>query len=747
MADNDDHTRTSLTLVNGALIEHYRIVEKIGAGGMGEVYLAEDTKLSRKVALKFLPYHFVADSGLRARFVREAQAAAKLDHPNIITVYEVSESEGRPFIAMQFIDGRQLTAISQDMTLTTEQALKIMGQICSGLGAAHQAGIIHRDIKSANIIIDKELRPKILDFGLAAMQGSEMITRAGSTLGTVTYMSPEQAQGREIDHRSDLFSLGIVMYELLAGRTPFKRANDAATLHAIISDSPEPLARYKSDIPDGVQRIVSKALAKSVDERYQTAADISADLNVVIRALTQGERATTGNVAVARPSIAVLPLANMSRDEENEFFADGLTEELLNMLAKNPGLRVTGRTSSFAFKGKQEDLRSIGQKLGVGTILEGSVRKAGNRVRITTQLVNVADGFHLWSETYDRVLDDIFAVQDDIAKAVSTAMHVTLVGVNEVKKPVNPESYSLILRAHHSHLQMNKEGLQMAVDLYKKAIEIDPENAKAWAGLSSVYGVRVSYGHGDYAVEFPLAKKAAERALALDDSLAQAHETMSFVYAALELRMSEGRPHMLRAFELAPNDSAIVSSMALWEMLYGNFDRAIKLSRRSIELDPLNPWSRRELGRVLTIAGHLGEAHETMLRAQEMSPDMTTIHLGFCYISLLEGKFEEALSQISREKIAGYRLHGEAMALFSLGRIEDSNRQLESLIAEGENWAFQVAGTCAWHGEIDKAFEWLERAYDVRDAGIPLTKIHPLLKSLHPDPRWEPFLSKIGLAD
>ncbi len=560
-------------------------------------------------------------------------------------------------------------------------------------------------------------------------------------------MSPEQAQGREIDHRSDLFSLGIVMYELLAGRTPFKRASDAATLHAIISDSPEPLARYKSDIPDGVQRIVSKALAKNVDERYQSAADISADLNVVIRALTPGERNTTGNVAVARPSIAVLPLANMSRDEDNEFFADGLTEELLNVLAKNPGLRVTGRTSSFAFKGKQEDLRSIGQKLGVGTILEGSVRKAGNRVRITAQLVNVADGFHLWSETYDRVLDDIFAVQDDIAKAVSTALHVTLVGVSGVKKAINPESYALILRAHQSQLQMSKESLQMALVLYRKAIEIDPENARAWAGIGSVYGNRVAYGYAEYSEEYPLAKEAAERALALDDTLPQAHENMAFLYGALELRVTDGCPHIHRAFELAPNDSDTVANMALWEMIYCNFDRAIKLSRRSIELDPLNPQAVRALGRILTYTGQLVEARETILRVQEMSPDMTTTHLELCYISLLEGKFEEALDHIAREKTLGYRLHGESMALFSLGRIEESNRQLDALIAEGDSWAVQVAATSVWRGEIDRAFEWLERGYAARDAGIPITKSHPLMKSLRSDPRWQPFLGKIGLAD
>lgn len=446
-SNGDDNTRTHVILTSGTMVDHYRIADKIGAGGMGEVYLAEDTRLNRRVALKFLPAHLAEDADVRARFTREAQAAAKLDHPSIVTIHEVGEHLGRPFFAMQYIDGKTLHEHSQNQSLPVAQIVQLISQVSDGLAKAHTAGVTHRDIKSANIIVDGDLRPKILDFGLATIQGGEMLTKVGSTLGTVAYMSPEQATGREVDHRSDLFSLGVVLYELIAGRTPFKRNNDAATLHAIVSETPEPLARYKSDVAPELQRIVSKTLAKNPAERYQSASDLSADLKTVLRAAETGEYRTTGKVALSRPSIAVLPFTNMSADPENEYFSDGLTEELLNVLAKNSELKVTGRTSSFAFKGKQEDLRGIGQKLGVETLLEGSVRKSGNRVRITAQLVSVADGFHLWSETYDRVLDDIFAVQDDIAKAVSKAMHVTLVGVVEEKRTVNPESYALILRS------------------------------------------------------------------------------------------------------------------------------------------------------------------------------------------------------------------------------------------------------------------------------------------------------------
>ncbi len=743
----DDQTRSHLILSKGSIVNQYRIIDKIGAGGMGEVFLADDTKLGRRVALKFLPAHQAEDVAIRARFTREAQAAAKLDHPNIVTIHEVSEFNGRPFFAMQYVDGKTLSHYAQETALPVPKVLSLMAQLCDGLASAHSAGVTHRDIKSANIIVDKDLRPKILDFGLATFGGGDGLTKADSTLGTVAYMSPEQAQGREMDKRSDLFSLGVVMYELLAGQNPFKRNSDAATLHAIVSEQAEPLTRYKSDLSPEFQRIISKALAKNPSERYQSADDLAVDMRTLSRLLDSGDHTASGRVATSKPSIAVLPFANMSADPENEYFSDGLSEELLNVLAKNPELKVTGRTSSFAFKGKKEDLREIGQKLGVGTLLEGSVRRAGNRVRITAQLVNVTDGFHLWSETYDRVIDDIFAVQDEIAKAVSSALHVTLVGVTEQKQAINPESYSLTLRAHQSQLQMNKESLGMAVELYKRAIDIDPNNARAWAGLSIVYGNRVAYGHTEHHDEHPLARASAERALELDDMLPEAHQSMAFVFGALELQIRDSLHEVRRAYELAPNDSTIVSHMAIWEMIFGNFDEAIALSKKSVELDPLNPWSLRELGRILLFAGRLDEANKILRRALGMSPDMTTAHLGLAMGALLKGNPEEALREIEAEKSTGYRYFGQALVLYALGRESDSDQQLAALTAEGESWGFQIAMVHAYRGESDKAFEWLERAYAARDAGTPLAKAQPFLKNLHSDPRWPVFLKKIGLAD
>ena len=565
MSSSDNPTRPYVFPDPGVTVAHYRLLERLGAGGMGEVHLAQDTKLDRRVALKFLAPALADDADLRARFLREARAAARLDHPNVVTIHEVGEADGRPYIAMQYVEGRSLSELAAAEALPLPRILKVVAGICDGLGRAHAAGITHRDVKPANVIVDAGMRPVLLDFGLARFSGGDKLTKSGSTVGTVAYMSPEQARGGDVDPRSDLFSVGVVLYELLAGRSPFRRDHDAATITAILGEAPEPLARYKAGLPDGLSAVVSKCLAKDPGERYQSAADLAADLRRIERTVAAAAGAAAakwdaGSAAPAdMPSVAVLPFDNMSADAENEYFADGLTEELLNVLAKNPGLKVTGRISSFAFKGKQEDLRSIGQKLGVSTLLEGSVRKAGNRVRITAQLVSAADGFHLWSETYDRVLDDVFAVQDDIAGAVGEALHVKLLGTTKKKDAAKGDAdfYALLLRANHAAQQFTKASLEAAVAMYREAIERAPDSARAWAGMARCFVVQAAHGHED-AVKFAVeAKRAAQRAMELDDGLMESHEVLGMVLVAFDFRFREGAAAFRRALECAPMFAAI----------------------------------------------------------------------------------------------------------------------------------------------------------------------------------------------
>ena len=420
---------------------------------------------------------------------------------------------------------------------------------------------------------------------------------------------------------------------------------------------------------------------------------------------------------------------------------------MLNALAKNPELKVSGRTSSFAFKGKKEDLRGIGQKLGVGTLLEGSVRKAGNRVRITAQLVNTVDGFHLWSETYDRVLDDIFAVQDEIAKSVTAAMNVTLLGKTVSKRPPNPESFALVLRANQSAQQMNKSGLGVAINIYQKAIELDPDNARAWAGLARTLAIQVAYGHANYNETYSRSKEAAQKALALDETLPEAHQAMAFILGALEMKFDECGVAYRKAYALAPNDSQIVSSLSIYEGISGRFEKALRLSKLAVELDPLNPETHRYYGNILFWTGQLDKAGDVIKRALEMSPDMAAAHLNLGWVLIFQGKLDEALTEIKMEKLDGYRNCGLAMVYHAMGRKQESDSAFEDLLANGDHWGFQTACVYAYREECDKAFEWLEKSFTLRDAGIPITRVHPCLKNLHSDPRWPEFIKKIGLAD
>jgi len=748
MTDRDaDRTLPSDLSSVDTVVAHYRILKKIGAGGMGEVFLAQDTKLDRRVALKFLPPSLTDDADLRTRFLREARAAAQLDHPNIVTIHEVGEFEGRPYIAMQYVAGRPLSDFSSGDSLPLTQAIRMMCGICEGLAKAHAAKITHRDIKPANILVGEDQRPVLLDFGLASLQGDEKLTRAGSAVGTVAYMSPEQAQGLDVDPRSDLFSCGIVLYELIAGRSPFRRENEAATLSAIVMTEPEPLARYKNDVPAELQRVVSKCLAKNPTERYQSAADLLADLRAIDRALAAGA-SSSSRIAASQPSVAVLPFTNMSADPENEFFSDGLTEELLNVLAKNPGLKVTGRTSSFAFKGKQEDLRGIGQKLGVGALLEGSVRKAGNRLRITAQLVNANDGFHLWSQTYDRVLDDVFALQDEIAHSVAEALHVKLLGKREEPRAINPESYELLLRANRSAAQGSESSLAVSVDLYRRAIDLDPTSARAWAGLAWAYTYQAAFGHHGSETEGVRrdARHAAERALELDDQLPEAHDVMCWIFSAMEFRFAEGAAAARKAYALAPNQPRVLAHLALIEAIHGRFDEALRVSKRAIELDPLDPDVYMQRGRILFWGKRFLEAEETLRRLLELSPGQTSAHSLLSWSLLLQGKTAEALDVMQREESVGYRACGDAVLYHSLGRRQESDRALAKLIECGEQWSFQVACACAWRGEVDQAFESLEKCLAVHDTGLPITGVTPMLRNLHDDPRWKPLLEKIGLV-
>ncbi|UCC45733.1 MAG: protein kinase, partial [Candidatus Zixiibacteriota bacterium] len=667
---DDDKTQSFIALTPGTIVSHYKIVNKIGAGGMGEVYLAEDTKLSRQVALKFLPPHLSQNEGAKARFTREAQAAAMLDHPNIVTVYEVSEYRGRPFFAMQHVEGRSLRDVIKGKEISPDQAINLTIQVCEGLDKAHQSGVTHRDIKPSNIVIDTDGRAKLLDFGLAAIQSADRITKTGSTLGTVGYMSPEQASGRKTDERSDLFSLGVVLYEMITGRRPFKGEDEAATLLAVTQETPQPLARFCADVPDGLQDVVDRALDKDVETRYQNAAGMLADLRRLRRRSADTVEVTRpgkrfGSMAVAivalcavvvvavgyylvnrgemtseqgivqadadrwTDSIAVLPFRDFSPGQDQEYFCDGMTEVLISRLSGIRSLKVISMTSVMRYKTPDRDLRKIGGDLQVRVILEGSIQREDNRIRVTSQLISVADDAHLWSQSYNRELESVFDIQDDISHAIVDAMKIRLVGEDTTvivrRYTENIEAYNLYVRGRHLWNKRTEQDIRKAIEYFEKAIELDPNYALAYAGLADAWVVLPDYsvsGAVTRAEALANAREAAEMAIGLDESLAEAHTSLGLILhndsnlegaereflRAIELNPGYAWAHywysrllgdmgkyrkQLRegdiAFELKPMSIAVVSNRAYVKRQSCEWQEAEELYQRLIEIEP-NRW-------------------------------------------------------------------------------------------------------------------------------------------------------------
>jgi len=517
--------------VIGQTISHYTILEKIGQGGMGVVYKAEDTKLKRTVALKFLPQELTRDPEAQRRFIQEAQAAAALDHHHICTVYEIDEADGRIFIAMAFVAGQSLKEKLEKGPLEVDEAVDIASQAAAGLRAAHDKGIVHRDVKPANIMLTKGGQAKIMDFGLAKLSWGADLTRTAAVMGTAAYMSPEQVRGEPADLRTDIWSLGCTLYEMLTGKMPFEVSESQAVFYAILHSEPPPLRSRREDVPEELARIVAGAMHKDPDGRF-------ADLGQMIQALdslspTRSATARSTLPGEKAPSIAVLPFVNMSADPENEYFSDGLTEELINALTKIKGMRVVARTSSFAFKGEKIDIRDAGRRLNVDTLLEGSVRKAGHRIRITAQLINVADGYHLWSERFDRNLEDVFAIQDEITAEITAKLKATFdiaLPGREKLRAGSVEAYDLYLRGRYCFNLLTPDWVEKTLSFYDQAIEKDPRFAPAYAAKAEAF-IMLATGFDILPSReaIPEAKKAALKALEIDPSLSEAYVSLAAV--------------------------------------------------------------------------------------------------------------------------------------------------------------------------------------------------------------------------
>ncbi len=663
---NDDPTKSFITLTAGEVVSHYKIVEKIGSGGMGEVYLAQDTALSRTVALKFLPTYMCQDKDFRARFAREAQATAKLDHPNIVTVHEVDEFQGRPFFSMAHVEGQSLKEYCDSKELSVEQTLNLAIQICEGLRAAHQGGIIHRDIKPSNILIDLQNRVRIVDFGLATISGSDQLTKTGSTLGTIGYMSPEQVKGTEVDRRSDLFSLGVVLYELITRQNPFRKDTEAATMRAVIEEEAEPLARYKSALPQDLQYIISKALEKDINTRYQNAEGLLSDLVRLKRSLTAttstainipvtlsskfGWKGVIGILAVLaviafiverpweqdsttnhneRVMLAVLPFENLGSPDD-DYFADGITDEITTSLACLSGLGVISRSSAMQYKETEKNLKDIGKELNVDCVLEGTIRwdKSGDssRVRIYPQLIRISDDVHLWAHRYDAVLTNVFDVQSTIAREVAAALDIALLqSEREVlagQSAAAPEAYDYYLRSknYFSITYSHQEDLNIAERMYQKAIELAPEFSPAYSELAQLYTEMYWEGNDETNILLDSARALIDIALKLSPGSPESYQALGWYYYHGLRNFDSALIAFGKVLELQPNNVLAIASIAWVERRQGKWDKATEDMLRAVQLAPRESMFHLELANMYINTRRFQNAIASYTKAIDLEP-------------------------------------------------------------------------------------------------------------------------------
>jgi serine/threonine-protein kinase len=781
-------------------ISHFRITEKLGAGGMGVVYKAVDTRLDRPVALKFLPDNLVKDSQALERFRREARAASALNHPNICTIYDIGEQDGRDFIAMEFIDGRTLRSHIYDRALPVEEILKLGIQIAEALDAAHSEGIIHRDIKPANIFVTRRGQAKILDFGLAKLipkgvgiavtdSGSEVsdsTSIVGIISGTPSYMSPEQIRGDNLDARTDIFSFGLLLYEMATGHQAFGGGTGGVIIEAILTRSPVPARNINPEIPPRLEEIITKALQKDRERRYQHMSEILADLQQLDRGTISGWRPVadapmssasnlqaTGTQRSRNPSsqsgahrteriskiidsLAVLPFENISRDPENEYLSDGIAGSLINTLATVPKLRVMAQSTVFRFKGPRLDPQAVGRELNVRAILTGRIMQSGGSLRIGTELVDVATGSQLWGAQYDRKPGDIFVVQDDISNEISEALRLKLTRAEKKRltkrQTDDAEAYSLYLKGRHHWNRWTEDGFYKAIEYFQEAVEKDPKYALAHTGLADSY---VLLGWNSYlpAKEaFPKAKIAAQEALRHDPHLGEAHTPLAAVLWLNDWQWPEAQGEFERGLALNPAHPTANHWYAEYSMTMGRQLEAIARMQESQKLDPLSLIISTAIGWAFYMARKYDKALEQLQRTVELDPNYPVTHwiLGLVFRKM--GNFEQAIveGEAAVTLSGGSPIINAALAqtFASAGKRERALRILDSLsnLAKQKYIApYFFAGIHADLGEEDRAMEFLEQSYAEHSHWLIYLHLDPSMDSLRLNPRFQDLSSRVGL--
>jgi serine/threonine-protein kinase len=735
-----------------------------------------------------------------------------LNHPNIATIHAIEEADEEVFIVMEYIEGRELKDVrakhsqqpissEQDdvarnaSPLPVDQIINIAVQIAEGLQAAHEKGIVHRDIKSANIMLTGKGQVKIMDFGLAKIAGGgAQLTKDQSTVGTAAYMSPEQARGEAVDQRNDIWSFGVVLYEMLTGKLPFGGDYEQAVLYAILNEEPPAISEYRPETPEGLQQMVYKALEKETSTRYQNTDELLTDLETVGSAVRGGGKTAPAEPRLAKPtstkkwvipigaiamitlitvlitftfnspysektapekSIAVLPFTNMSPDPEQEFFGDGLAEDLINGLAKIEGLRVAGRTSSFFFKGKKEDVRTIGKQLGVGLVLDGSIRKEANSLRVTVNLINTADGLRLWGERYQRQVAEVFAIQDEITQAIVEALSLELRDGAGSKRSLygteNTEAYTLYLKGHFHRSRYTPKDLQQAVEYFQQAISEDHNFARAYAGLARTYNTLGDWSYLAPKDAFPAAKEQAKKALELDNKLAEAHIALGEVSLEYDWNWAAAQRSFEHALELAPKNAEAHFTYGWYLMLMGKFDEGISRIKHALELEPLALNFQAVLGTYLVFSGRYDEAIIQLQKTLGMDPNFPAIHQYFAEAYLAKGLYHQAIGAFQTAlslNETSLVLAESAQAYALSGQEAEAEKILERLqILAGNRYVSPVhlAWILAGLGKTDQAFAWLDKAYEERAVDMIYLKVLPAFNPLRGDPRFIALLKKMRL--
>ena len=747
-----------MALTPGTRLGPYEIVSPLGAGGMGEVHRARDPRLGRDVALKVLPARLAGDPDALARFEREARALAALNHPNIVTIYSVERADDRQFLTMEFVEGKTLAQLIPAGGMALAPLLAVATPLADALAAAHQHGIVHRDLKPANVMVSNEGRLKVLDFGLARLEAEdaaraerptiEGLTRAGQILGTCAYMSPEQAGGLPLDARSDIFSLGTMLFEMATSRRPFQGATEIDVLAAIRRDQAPAVSAVRPAIPSPFNQLVERCLEKDPDRRVQTARDVCNELEAIKKATESGTWATDSRAEARRDvrerRVAVLPFANMSADPEQEYFCDGMAEDVINALAHVEGLQVAARTSAFAFKGQNRDVREIGRLLDVGAVLEGSVRRAGSRLRITAQLVRVADGMHLWSERFDRQLDDVFAIQDEISLTIVDRLKVQLVAHEEARvvkrHTVDPEAHNLYLKGRYLFARRSEGDIARAMACYEQARAQDPEYVLPYVGLADALLVLGQWAWLRPVEAFPRAKAELERALALDGNLAEAHASLGYLATIYDWDWTLAEQCFARALNLNPRYGLAHHWYGILLCARERFAEAIRESQAYLALEPLSPIANTHAGQILLHAGRFAEAIEQLGKALELEPNLGMAHVWLQLTYLATGRIQDALDTSANLSRTMGRIAPawRVLALARAGRAEDARRalaELDQVARSGNLGPANLPFALAALGDTEAAVQRLEQAFKERHPQLPFMKL------LHLGPEWDRVLA------